>query len=182
MNIIIETERLILRPLRASDLDRLVAALNNFNVSQNTARIPFPYTRADADAFLALTQQASPGMLRLTIMRKDNPDTVCGGIGYEPAEGNAELGYWLAEHEWGKGFGGEAARAITDHAFRVAQYEMLTAGYRIGNEASRRILARLGFTPTAETMVYSKGAGADVPVMRMELSCAEWQSSGGRER
>lgn len=86
-----------------------------------------------------------------------------------------ELGYWLAEAEWGKGFGGEAARAMTGHAFEMAQHDALLAGYARGNEASRRILERLGFTTTEERMTFSKSLGAEVPVMRMRLSRAGWE-------
>ena len=179
MTIIIETRRLILRPLRASDLDTLTAALNNFNVSRNTAHIPFPYRRADAEDFLAATRKPAPGTLRLSITRKDGGDLVCGGIGYETGD-NVELGFWLAETEWGKGFGSEAAQAVTDHALEVAGRERLAASYRIGNEASRRILERLGFQPTGEKLAFSKSAGAEVPVMHMELTRAAWIDAKGR--
>ncbi len=181
MTTILETERLILRPLRATDLDALAAALNNFNVSRNTARIPFPYTRADAEDFLALTQKLAPGTLRLSITRKDGEDRVCGGIGYEMGD-NVELGYWLAEGEWGQGFGSEAARVITDHAFAVAQHGALAAGYSRGNDASRRILEGLGFAALEEQLVFSKSVGANVPVMKMNLSRANWELARSRRR
>ncbi len=173
----IETHRLILRPMRADDLDTLTSALNNFNVSRNTARIPFPYERKDAEAFFAMAGERSPGTLRLVITRKDGGDRLCGGISYEKEE-NVELGYWLAEAEWGKGYGREAARAMTDHAFRIARHDELAAGYAIGNHASRRILEALGFTAAGERMTYSKSQGIAVPVVRMKLCRADWQRAG----
>jgi RimJ/RimL family protein N-acetyltransferase len=181
MTTIIETERLVLRPLRPDDLDWLTAALNNFNISQNTARIPFPYVRKNAEDFLAITQKLAPGTLRLSITRKDGEDRVCGGIGYENGE-KVELGYWLAEAEWGKGYGGEAALAVTDHAFEVAGHERLAASYRIGNEASRRILERLGFKFVQEKLEFSKSVGAEVPVMHVEITRAQWLDAKGRRR
>lgn len=173
MTVIIETERLILRPLRTDDLDALTAALNNFSVSRNTARIPFPYERKDAEAFLAMTQKESPGTLQLAIIRKGSPDRLCGGISYEKEE-SVELGYWLAEAEWGKGYGSEAARAMTDHAFRSG-HEELTAGYAVGNHASRRILEGLGFTVVERRMTFSKAVGRKVAVVRMKLSRPDWE-------
>lgn len=177
----IATKRLLLRPLRGDDLDMLAAGLNNFNVSQNTARIPFPYGSADAEDFLALTQRPAPGTLRLAITRKDGADRLCGGIGYEAGE-NVVLGYWLAEPAWGQGFGGEAARAMTDHAFEVAGHECLVASYRIGNEASRRILERLRFQPRQGKRTFSKAVGGEVTVMHMELTRARWEDAKGRGR
>ena len=174
----IETQRLTLRPLRADDLDALTLALNNFNVSRNTARIPFPYHRNDAEAFFTMTEKECPGTLQLAITRKDGNDRLCGGISYE-MEDSVELGYWLAEPEWGKGYGGEAARAMTDHAFRSG-HDDLFAGYAIGNDASRRILEGLGFKVVGERMTFSKSRGLDVPVVRMKLSRADWMRTGAK--
>lgn len=172
---IIQTERLILRPLRADDLDTLTLALNNFNVSRNTARIPFPYEWKDAEAFLAVTQKESPGTLFLAITPKHGGDRLCGGISYEKEE-SVELGYWLAEAEWGQGYGKEAAHAMTGHAFRSG-HEELAAGYAVGNHASRRILEGLGFTVAGERMTFSKSLGMDVSVVRMKMSRADWKQA-----
>ena len=46
--IYIETERLILRKFKLTDIDDLVDGLNNLNVSKWLAFVPFPYTREDA--------------------------------------------------------------------------------------------------------------------------------------
>lgn len=176
----IETDRLILRELRESDLDHLVAAINNVNVVKNTARIPFPYSRADAEDYLKLTRVAEPGTLRLSIALKSAPDVVIGGAGHEGGPDDIELGYWLAEPLWGQGLGTEAARAMTDYAFENTTYRLMVAGYRLGNEASRRILERLGFMPTYRSQVMSRGLGHEVPVQRMALSRAAWAERKAR--
>ena len=176
MSQIIETERLLLRPLRERDLVTLTSALNNYRIVRNTARIPWPYTLDDARTHLGRVSQTVPGTLQLTIVEKARPDSVLGGIGYEAgaARHSAELGYWLAEPVWAKGFGYEAARAVTAHGFEVAGHERLVAGYRHGNEASRRILDRLGFRIVGHDMMYSRGAGHETPVARLELTRREW--------
>jgi RimJ/RimL family protein N-acetyltransferase len=179
MAIIIETERLILRPLAAGDLGTLAAALDNFNISKNTARIPFPYTLKDAEEFLVITQKTEPGTLRLAITAKDSGDHVRGSIGYEAGE-SVEIGYWLAEPDWGKGFGTEAARALTDHAFDVAGHGNLVAGFRHGNDASRRILEGLGFVKTGDAMMFSRAVGAEIPVTRLVLTRHNWRAAKGR--
>lgn len=43
--IYIETERLILRKFKLTDIDDLVDGLNNLNVSKWLAFVPFPYTK-----------------------------------------------------------------------------------------------------------------------------------------
>ena len=182
MAIRLETSRLILRPLAASDLDDLVRVLNNLNVSRTTARIPFPYGQSDAEDFLALTLRPQAGTLRLSITVKVEGGTVCGGITYEPGENAeaAEIGYWLAEPQWGKGYGSEAARAMTDHAFEVAGYRRIIARYRLGNEASRRILEGLGFVTTGHGTCASRAEGTESPAALLELTRAAWIDAKGR--
>lgn len=179
MSTTITTRRLLLRPLARQDLGALVRGLNNFAVSQWTARIPFPYVMEDAEAFLQIASRDEPGTLRLSIMLDRE---LIGGIGYERAKDqvSAELGYWLAERHWRQGFGREAARAVTAHAFATTDHERLVASYRHGNEASRRILEGLGFRKTGDAMNYSLAVGSEAPVARMELSRADWEEAKGR--
>jgi RimJ/RimL family protein N-acetyltransferase len=172
----IKTARLLLRPLRQSDLFSLAATLNNYRIVRNTARIPWPYTLDDAREYFGRVSQCVPGALQLMIIERARPDTVLGAIGYEAVEPGhtAELGYWLAEPVWARGLGYEAARAVTAHGFEVAGHERLMAGFRHGNEASRRILDRLGFRIIGHGMMYSRGAGCETPVARLELTRREW--------
>lgn len=177
---VIETERLVLRPLQRSDLAVLASVLNNFNISKNTAAIPFPYSLSDAEDFFAITQRAEPRTLRLSITRKGGNDAVIGGIDYEQREdGGAELGYWLAETEWGKGIGGESASAMVAHAFEVSRHLKLDASFHDGNIASGRILKSLGFEPTGTAMNYSKAQARAVPVTNLVLTREKWK---GRSR
>jgi RimJ/RimL family protein N-acetyltransferase len=175
----IATERLLLRPHLPSDAAILVRELNNYAVSRWTARIPYPYTMADAEDFLKICAGTQPGTLRMAVI---HGGVLIGGIGYERSvDGrSAEIGYWLAERQWGTGFGKEAAAAMTGHAFEVAAYDELQAGYQHGNEASRRILEGLGFRKTGDVMNYSLAAGAETPVTRLSLSRADWQTVRGR--
>ena len=55
--IAIATSRLHLSRHEPWDVDALVRGLNNLNVSKWLARVPFPYGRADALAFLALCRE-----------------------------------------------------------------------------------------------------------------------------
>lgn len=167
------TSRLVLRPPRDGDREALVRGLNNFSVSQWTARIQFPYTTSDAGEFLSLTEKAPADVLRLAITHENE---LIGVIGIEAGE----IGYWIAESHWGKGFGREAARAIADHAFTSLGLAALTARYRLGNAASRRILLDLGFVETGEAKGYSRATGGETDLMTLALSKAGWQKA--RER
>ena len=163
----IATARLLLRPHVPADAEALLRGVGNLNVSQWAARIPHPYTLADAEAFLALE---SDTVFRRAIALRNDPGHLIGGIGYEwKAEETPEIGYWIAEPFWGRGYAAEAARAIVDHAFDAGDHDALAASYQLGNEASRRILAGLGFIETGEAESFSRARNAQTRIMQMRL-------------
>ena len=51
---ILESERLILRPPRPTDIQSMTVWLSDFDVAKMTSRVPHPYCEGDAEAFLAL--------------------------------------------------------------------------------------------------------------------------------
>ena len=52
MDVELRTPRLLLRQPRPGDAPRIARFLNNFRVTGNLARVPYPYTEADAVAWL----------------------------------------------------------------------------------------------------------------------------------
>ena len=129
-------------------------------------------------AGLAMTAQAlaeTPDELMLFITRDDQ---LIGGIGI----GFGEIGYWLAEEHWGQGYGSEAARAMTDHAFEVLKRDELVASYQLGNAASRRILLGLGFVETGEGKAFSQARQAEVAHMKLGLTRGAWAEAKERRR
>ncbi len=63
------------------------------------------------------------------------------------AEGECELGYWLARPFWGLGIMPEAAMELLRHAFEELGMERVWCGYYEGNERSRRVQEKCGFVP-----------------------------------
>jgi RimJ/RimL family protein N-acetyltransferase len=72
----------------------------------------------------------------------------CGTHGPPDDEGRLEIGYGLAAPSRGHGLGTEAVRAMADWLATQPGVRVITAGVEVGNEASRRLLERLGFTLT----------------------------------
>lgn len=170
----IATERLVLRAIGAQDHARLVLLANNWRVAKNLSTMPFPYTQAAADEWISL----QPGLwaggktvpLAITL-----DGALIGGIGVGVRDHNAwELGYWLGEPYWNRGYASEAALALRDHAFGALELERIVAGHYADNHASGRILAKLGFRYTSETLRYCLARGANVRCLDMAMSRARW--------
>jgi RimJ/RimL family protein N-acetyltransferase len=169
----IETERLILTPPAVALAGSLVRLLDNLNVSAMLARVPHPYGSAEAVAYLLRVTSADPGETVFALHRKAGGGFL--GLCSFTHGDTPEFGYWLGEPFWGRGYMSEAARAVVNYAFRAAAVPQLSAGCRIENAASRRILERLGFELTGDTLMQSVALGRDVPSHRFILCREGWE-------
>ena len=176
MNQIIETNRLLLRPLAPTDGMAIAAKLDNYEISKNLARVPYPYHRSDAEEFLDWALQLDRRSAFRVICLKQEPDDLIGLISYDWMEQKqrAELGYWLVEEHWGKGLMTEAARAMVQLAFTVSDLDNLSACYFDENPASGKVLAHAGFVPTGSCAQFSKARGEEVPVTTVEITRQAW--------
>jgi len=165
----VKTARLVLRPPVAADVDALVTQLGDLAVARWLAPVPHPYDAAQAARFVARVRDEGLPVLAI--------DAGAGLIGL--VETGPRLGYWLGRAHWGRGFGHEAARAARDHAFAVMGEAEMRSGYFLGNAASARILARLGFRPTEVTRETCRARGETFDHQNLVLTRAEWEAHDG---
>ncbi|WP_222703808.1 GNAT family N-acetyltransferase [Sphingomonas xanthus] len=72
-------------------------------------------------------------------------------VGFQcPIEGQVEIGWRLARHAWGQGFAFEAASAAMNYGFGHLGLDRIVAMTVIGNERSRRLIAKLGMARAPE--------------------------------
>jgi RimJ/RimL family protein N-acetyltransferase len=159
----VRTERLLLRPGWAEDAPALARLLDDPAVARNLARVPSPYTLADAAAFLAAGSE--PTLPRFLIFaRTQRSPRLIGGIGLHACEGGVELGYWIGRPHWGLGFATEAGKAVTMLAHQGLRIPRLVSGHMRDNPASGRVLRKLGFRPTGTAQPrHSVARGGEVP-------------------
>ena len=171
----LETRRLMLRPLRDDDAHAMALALNNLNVSRNLARVKFPYMLEDAQAFIAAQRGFDPRSVILAIAFRAAPDELIGVITYEVTdEGEYEFGYWLRECSWRMGLMTEAAAALVCYAFTKGNLTTLASSYHKDNPNSGRILRKIGFVETHETMSFCLALNKDVPSTQLHLTREIW--------
>ena len=141
------TERLLLRPGWIEDAPALAGLIGDQVVARNLARVPFPYTLADAERFLGVGTATLPNLLAFA--RTRGAPRLIGGVGlHRDLDGAVELGYWIGRPFWGLGFATEAARAMVALAHGSLRVERLVAGHFRDNPASGRVLRKLGFRAT----------------------------------
>jgi RimJ/RimL family protein N-acetyltransferase len=145
----IETERLVLRPLTRADTDAFVALHEDERVS----RFVGTYTRERAEERIERIERmwAERGHGLCAVELKDTGAFIGrSGFQYWEQYDETELGWTFAAHTWGNGYATEAARACLDWGRRALSVPYVTAMIRHGNTQSVRVAERLGFVPLRE--------------------------------
>jgi RimJ/RimL family protein N-acetyltransferase len=146
----LETERLVLRSWRMSDVESLVRHANNPKVSMHLRdRFPSPYTVEHAREFLASQLAVPDPPLNLAIEVLDNGEEAIGSVGLMPMADihrfTCEVGYWIGEAFWGRGLAVEALVRFTEYTFARFPFERLEAQVSDANSASCRVLKKAGY-------------------------------------
>jgi RimJ/RimL family protein N-acetyltransferase len=125
----VETERLTLRPLGASDVD----ALHELHADPEVMRFldPEPVEHFLGDSFLAAFEKASGRFI--------------GWFEFKPVgDGVAELGYRLHPGFWGRGYATEGGKALIERGFAVGGVQRVVATTMFVNAGSRRVMEKCG--------------------------------------
>jgi len=147
-HVLLNTERLQLRPLRADDAPALFAIFSDPRVARYLSRpawtsIDQAHVRIgqDADAMAAGT------LLRLGLERRADRALVgeCLFFNLVPTCRRAEMGYALAHAAWGAGLMHEALVALIELGFAQLELNRIEADIDPRNGASASTLERLGF-------------------------------------
>jgi RimJ/RimL family protein N-acetyltransferase len=147
----IRSERLFLRPGWPEDWDELRSRRNDRAVARHA---PLPSETVRAPASLALQDRCLPQLL-VTLPGGDGARLIgCAGLmrGPHGGENDAQLAYWIAPEFWGQGYATEAGRAVLSLA-RTLGHRRITATSFPENAAAARVMAKLGFRATGETML-----------------------------
>lgn len=161
----ISTHRLILRRLKAEDLEDLARIVGDYEISKWLVPVPHPYSREDAEAFYDAVQSGVLGV----IWAIEFETRFVGVIGV-----GASFGYWLCPSVWGKGLMSEAAQAVVDVYFRETDAADLRSCYFEGNVGSATVLGRAGFVETDAGTSFSAAQNKEVPSRNMRLTRERW--------
>jgi RimJ/RimL family protein N-acetyltransferase len=156
----IETSRLLLRPMREEDVDYLLHVFGDPKVMAAFGVAPFSRSQMERWVRRNLDHQERHGYGLFSVFLKET-GLLIGDCGLElmdiDGELRAELGYDLRSDYWGRGLATEAARAVRDYAFGDLQLPRLISVIRQGNEASRRVAEKVGMRLSEEIERYGHG-------------------------
>jgi [ribosomal protein S5]-alanine N-acetyltransferase len=173
---ILQTPRLVLRPLKLSDADEVQKIFPDWEiVRQLNARVPWPFPADGVHTFyrdVALPAIARGQEWHWTLRLKEDPDEkIIGSISLVRG-GDNNRGFWIAPEWQGRGLMTEAAAEITRFWFENLQQPALRIKKARDNAASRAISVRQRMRCIAETEeVYVSGR---LPTEQWELTAEEW--------
>jgi RimJ/RimL family protein N-acetyltransferase len=168
----LRTARLLLRPWSEADIDAITSACQDPEI-QRYVPIPVPYSRTDAEVFVrevlpagraagtdvvfgVFDAESALPVASVGLHRIRHLDAPCGGA--------AEIGYWATPAARGLGYTTEAVREVCRWGVTelgLARVEWLAIA---GNEASWRVVEKLGFVREGTLRAYSihRGKRADM--------------------
>lgn len=155
MNVILETERLLLRTFTTEDA-RLIYELNN---DPDVTRFTGDPITDIAHAQQVLEQVILPQYVlynhgRWAVHTKPDLEFIgwCG-LKKRPERNEIDLGYRFLKSTWGKGYATEAAFACIKYGFEKLGLKRIVGRAMPGNIASLKVLEKCGMTYIGEDMV-----------------------------
>ncbi len=142
----IETARLLLRPMRPEDVDDLLAVFADPKVMASFGGALFDRGEMERWVRRNLDHQDRYGYGLFSLVHKAD-GVLIGDCGLEHLDDDtreAELGYDLRSDYWNRGLATEAGATVRDHAFRTLALPRLISLIRRGNGASRRVAEKIG--------------------------------------
>ena len=159
-NIQLETERLILRAWRESDLNDFYEYASVEGVGEMAGWPHHTDIEVTKTVLTAFINEKAVFALELK-----ETGQVIGSLGLHTSWGNEdpnfchlalkEIGYVLSKAHWGKGLMPEAVQAVINYYFDKDQLDAFTIGHFNSNPQSRRVIEKMGFKYVKDSEYYA---------------------------
>ena len=177
--IVLQTERLILRPWHQEDLDDFYEYASVDGVGQMAGWLPHESkenTQTILDSFI--------GGKKTFALELDGK--VIGSLGIEtydpekypdlaPLQGRS-IGYVLSKDYWGQGLMPEAVKAVQQYLFETVGLDFLLISHFVWNGQSRRVIQKCGFQ-YLQTSIHETWYGTKESTLEYILRKEDWNDA-----
>lgn len=145
----IETERLIIRPIRETDVDAMFAYAKKPNIGPMAGWQP--HQSIEETQYILRRMIKEKEVWAITIKPSD---VMVGTIGLHQRSiehallNKREIGYVLDTPYWGQGIMVEAVQAMLDYGFNELGLSKIHCGHKVSNTQSQRVIEKTGFIYT----------------------------------
>ncbi len=180
--ITLETDRLILRDYKESDLDayfRLKSDDTTMYYLQDIRSNSYEDAREEFEDVLEDQKKLDRKYYFLHMELKKTHEQV-GSIGYTviddtPVGKIVHLGYFTFQQYWGNGYVSEALEKLLEYAFTENNVYRVTTGCLAENKASERVMQKNGLIKEAEHLDYEWHDGKMKTRLEYRLLRKEWE-------
>ena len=147
-DVVLKTERLVLRAFTMDDLDDFYEYAKVDGVGQMAGWLPHK-SKEESNAILEMFLREK----KTFALELDGK--VIGSLGLEEYDEERlpelahqrgrEIGYVLSKDYWGRGLMPEAVQAVIEYCFQALKLDVLVCGHYVGNEQSKRVQEKCGF-------------------------------------
>lgn len=186
MKLQLDTERLLLRQFKASDLETFFAYRNDPEVARYQGW-EYPYPREKAVEFIrtmALVTPSNSSWLQIALELKSTGQLV-GDVAFfikREDERQAMVGYSLARPFWGNGYAFEAVSRLLAFLFDEMNLHRVSAECDVENTSSWRLLEKLGFRREAHLLENTFFKGAYGSEYHYAMLWREWKERDSSRR
>jgi len=174
---ILQTPRLILRPMELADAEQIQILFPKWEIVRYlTAQVPWPYPPDGAYQFcrnVALPAMERGDAWHWMLRLKTAPTQVIGSIGVMKGE-EVNRGFWLGLPWQGQGLMTEACEVVTDYWFNTLKFPVLRVPKAVANIGSRRISEREGMRVIA--VREHDYVGGRLPTQVWEITADQWRA------
>ncbi|MGM9903547.1 hypothetical protein A5844_001044 [Enterococcus sp. 10A9_DIV0425] len=179
-NLVIETDRLILRPLTMADVEDLF----EYASDEETTRYVFQRHETILDTKLSIANYfiASP-LGKYGIEWKENGKMI-GTIDLRLQDGDdtAEIGYVLNRNYWGQGIVPEAGYELLKLGFEKMKLVRIFAYYNAENSKSGRVMEKLGMKQEGVIPDAKRERGRVISIILKGITKKEWMNQVRKTR
>jgi RimJ/RimL family protein N-acetyltransferase len=177
----LQTAQLILRPFVTTDAPDVERLAGDRAVADTTMNVPYPYASGTAERWIASHQAKFDAgeqvVFAITLLETGE---LVGAIGLhvDALHQRAELGYWIGQAYWSRGYATEAGKAVIEYGFRQLQLHRIHACCFQRNPASSRVLEKLGLKREGVQRSHIRKWDKYEDVVLYGLLRSEWKRNG----
>lgn len=146
MPLLLETERLFLRPYELEDAP-IAQRLANDKELANTTFLPHPYSLEDAKNWIRNHPQLieSKEAFPFAVIPKSDEELIgTMTLRVDKLHNKGELAYWIGKDYWGKGYAREASKRVIAFGFEEQKLNRIWAPVMSKNIASGKVMQKAG--------------------------------------
>jgi RimJ/RimL family protein N-acetyltransferase len=176
----LSTDRLRLRAFGPTDAPWVQRLAGAPEIAATTLNVPHPYRDGMAESWIASHPELFARGLSLHLAIEVSGGEPVGALGarFSDPHRRADIGYWIGVPYWGAGYATEAAARLLVYLFRDRKLERVTCQHLAENDASRRVIEKLGFRREGRRRRHYIKLGRPHDAIVYGLLADEWAGEG----